>query len=155
MKLSTLVKSAAAAAVLSLPLVAGTALPAAADPQGPIPQWGAPLASLCGSPGDANAAGYNVILGNAANNTLTGTPQNDAIFGFAGDDKISGRGGNDLLCGHGGKDRLRGDDGHDTEFGHAGEDGLSGENGFDYLNGGPVTPETCVVGPGGGVVVAC
>lgn len=88
--------------------------------------------------------GSNIILGNANNNNLVGTPGADCILGLGGQDQIDGGGGNDVISGGPGDDVLRaggGNDlvwagsGQDQLFGGAGDDLLSGEDGNDQLRG--------------------
>jgi arylsulfatase A-like enzyme len=94
------------------------------------------------------------ILGDDADNILTGTELGDTIKAEGGDDKVFGEGGDDRIFGgdgrdelnggagddelHGGdsRDVLRGDGGNDTLFGDAGNDVLRGGNGRDLILGG-------------------
>lgn len=78
------------------------------------------------TPADWRAAGYTVIVGTAANNTIQGTWRNDAIFGLGGDDTIYGNNGDDVLCGGPGDDVLNGGSGINVLVGGAGADLLSG-----------------------------
>lgn len=57
---------------------------------------------------------YNVINGNARNNSLIGTLGNDIISGLAGNDALNGGAGNDLINGGTGNDRLTGGLGADN-----------------------------------------
>lgn len=97
-----------------------------------------------------------VINGNAKDNVITGSKNNDSetIYGWAGNDSIVGVSGadvfyggdgTDILEGNGGSDSLYGDAGNDTItggadddfiYGGAGNDSLLGENGSDYIDGG-------------------
>lgn len=62
-----------------------------------------------------------VILGNAADNTLTGTQNNDLIFGFAGDDNLTGGAGADTMFGGTGNDSYVVDNAGDLVTENAGE----------------------------------
>jgi len=57
------------------------------------------------------------IVGNATNNTLTGTNQRDVIVAGPGNDRIRGLGGNDVICGGEGSDAIQGGPGDDRLFG--------------------------------------
>jgi len=57
------------------------------------------------------------IVGNATNNTLTGTDQRDVIVAGPGNDRIRGLGGNDVICGGEGSDAIQGGPGDDRLFG--------------------------------------
>ena len=81
-------------------------------------------------------AGYNIIQGTSAAETLTGTDGNDCIVAKAGNDTVFGRGGNDFLIGGDGNDTLYGEGGADTLHGEAGTDRLEGGDGNDLLYGG-------------------
>lgn len=81
-------------------------------------------------------AGYHLIQGTSANNTLVGTAGNDCIFGLGGSDTIYGRGGDDFIVGGTGNDTLWGEAGSDRIYGEAGLDTISGGDGNDSLYGG-------------------
>ena len=71
--------------------------------------------------------GAGNLLGQAGNETITGTDGGDTIYGFAGTDTLNGSAGNDTIYG--------GDD-NDIINGGAGADILYGEAGADTINGG-------------------
>ena len=75
--------------------------------------------------GDNSVVG--IELGNASNDTLTGSAGIDLLFGGAG---------NDLLSGGEGDDSLDGGKGNDTLQGGKGVDVLKGGEGDDFLDGG-------------------
>jgi Ca2+-binding RTX toxin-like protein len=77
-----------------------------------------------------------VILGDNADNIMTGTRFADVIIGFGGNDEIRGRGGSDLIYGGRGSDDLRGNAGHDLIVGGSGNDDIVGDEGNDILLGG-------------------
>lgn len=81
-------------------------------------------------------AGYNVIVGTAGNDNLSGTNGSDCILGGDGNDTLNGAGGNDYLCGGNGDDQLNGSDGNDVMRGEAGNDTLIGGKNDDTLDGG-------------------
>ena len=54
------------------------------------------------------------IFGDNADNTLTGTADNDVIFGLQGNDHLIGLEGDDLLSGDSGSDLMEGGLGNDT-----------------------------------------
>lgn len=66
--------------------------------------------------------GNLLLIGTAANDTLTGGKGNDTIRGVAGDDVLYGGAGNDLLEGGLGNDKLYGQAGVDSLLGGAGND---------------------------------
>ena len=72
-------------------------------------------------------------LGNAGNNSLTGTVSADAIYGFDGNDTLHGLGDNDWLDAGDGDDTVYGDAGDDNIFGGAGADKLYGGLGNDNI----------------------
>ncbi|MEZ5958974.1 MAG: hypothetical protein R3C30_00915 [Hyphomonadaceae bacterium] len=81
------------------------------------------------------------VLGNAADNQITGTSGgNDQFYGGDGDDVLDGGPGADLLNGGAGDDYLIGGspfgEQNDTLIGGAGNDLLEGNEGADDLNGG-------------------
>jgi hypothetical protein len=78
-----------------------------------------------------SSASTNIIAGtsgngNSANNTLTGTINNDILVGYAGNDSLTGGAGNDTLLGGDGNDTLLGGDGNDILVGGGGNDILTG-----------------------------
>lgn len=86
-----------------------------------------------------------VLIGDAGNNTLTGTEAADTMDGRAGNDTIRSLGGNDSVQGGQGNDRVdagagsdlvRGGDGNDLMLGGGGSDRLFGDMGNDLLDGG-------------------
>jgi Ca2+-binding RTX toxin-like protein len=68
----------------------------------------------------------DLIIGTAANNTLTGMSGNDTISGLDGLDILSGLAGNDSIDGGLGNDILTGGLGNDTLIGNTGNDTLIG-----------------------------
>ena len=93
--------------------------------------------------------GFNVIKGDAGNNTLTGISGDDAIEAGAGNDALTGNGGADLLDGGSGVDGLYGGNGNDYLSGDAGDDTLDGGAGNDSLYGGAGS-DTYLFGRGSG-----
>jgi Ca2+-binding RTX toxin-like protein len=89
-----------------------------------------------GTTWDLAAVKALVLLGSAANDTITGFATGDVIDGLAGDDNIYGAAGDDTLTGGDGADGLNGDAGNDTLIGGAGNDILLGGTGADMLVGG-------------------
>ncbi len=86
-----------------------------------------------------------VLIGDAQDNTLTGTAAaeamdgrqgNDTIRSLAGNDTVSGGDGNDRIDAGLGNDVVRGGDGDDRILGGAGADRLFGDAGNDLLDGG-------------------
>jgi len=57
------------------------------------------------------------LVGNAKNNSITGTHQRDVIVAGAGNDRIRGLGGNDVICGGEGADTIQGGPGNDRIWG--------------------------------------
>ena len=78
--------------------------------------------------------GDDVILGNAANNTLHGNTGDDLLFGNDGDDTLKGYHGDDFLRGDSGNDSLIGGRGADRMVGGLGDDVfvLMPADGYDY-----------------------
>jgi Ca2+-binding RTX toxin-like protein len=74
------------------------------------------------------------IRGNNADNTLTGTADNDLIYGFGGNDRLIGLAGSDLLDGGTGNDVLYGDAAMMIEFTQGGNDRLKGAAGNDTFS---------------------
>ncbi|MBL4755874.1 MAG: M10 family metallopeptidase C-terminal domain-containing protein, partial [Flavobacteriales bacterium] len=94
-------------------------------------QWGTSAFELI--IGDAND---NTILGGAGNDNLKGKGGNDQIDGGDGNDKIWGGAGDDYIFGGLGLDTLRGESGNDTLVGSSDNDTLYGGDDNDILNGG-------------------
>lgn len=94
-------------------------------------QWGTSAFELI--IGDAND---NTILGGAGNDNIKGKGGNDQIDGGDGNDKIWGGAGDDYIFGGLGLDTLRGESGNDTLVGSSDNDTLYGGADNDILNGG-------------------
>ena len=73
----------------------------------------------------------SLILGTAAEDSLTGTDQRDYIFGLGGSDSLEGLGGDDFLFGGEGDNIIRGEDGRDRIYSDGGRDRLFGGAGDD------------------------
>ncbi len=119
-----------------------------------------PSTVSAGSEDDSNGIptnhqiGKTILFGDAADNDMTGTEENDQINGYDGQDTLSGGLGNDVMHGadgndmvrggadddelHGeaGNDTLQGDEGNDSLFGHFGADQMNGGEGQDSMHGG-------------------
>jgi Ca2+-binding RTX toxin-like protein len=85
------------------------------------------------------------LIGDALDNSLTGTAAadrmegragNDTILSQAGNDTVLGGTGNDRIDAGAGNDRVVGGDGNDLILGGAGADRLTGEAGYDVFDGG-------------------
>lgn len=74
------------------------------------------------------AAGYVVVVGTPANNTLNASWRKSVLMGLGGNDTLNGGGADDVLCGG---------DGDDTLNGGGGINWLVGGRGHDTLHGGP------------------
>ncbi|MBG1258442.1 pre-peptidase C-terminal domain-containing protein [Nostoc commune] len=74
--------------------------------------------------------------GNAGDNILTGTSNNDQLFGNGGKDILFGNAGDDYLFGGSGDDLLDGGDGNDQLFGNGGKDILLAGAGNDIIYSG-------------------
>ena len=90
---------------------------------------------------DGVSKDYNLIVGTAAGETLTGLNNEtlgDAIHGLAGNDIINGQRGADLIDGGDGNDRLTGGEGNDVVRGGNGDDTLvvTRDDGNDTYVGG-------------------
>lgn len=89
---------------------------------------------------NVNAAGGNdLVVGNNANNRLSGAGGADSIGGGAGDDNLFGDEGDDFLQGDAGDDFLSGGLGNDVASGGAGDDKIfagAGDMGNDTFIGG-------------------
>lgn len=79
----------------------------------------------------AAAAPIHQILGDAINNTLSGTQGADALIGLSGNDTLKGQEGDDLLDGGEGNDTLTGNGGNDRLVGGLGDDNMKGGTGKD------------------------
>jgi serralysin len=75
-------------------------------------------------------------FGEAGNDSLTGTGEENNLHGDDGDDVLHGKGGDDVLYGGRGGDTLYGEEGDDTLWGNSGDDTLWGGQGADALSGG-------------------
>ena len=96
--------------------------------------------------------GLNVKMGDASDNKLQGTNDEDALYGMAGNDDLYGNAGDDNLYGGPGNDYLQGGRGEDTLDGSAGNDSLVGGT-DDYYNlvyGGGVGNDTYLFDRGSG-----
>jgi Ca2+-binding RTX toxin-like protein len=82
-----------------------------------------------GSPVDA-LAGFDGVLGSAANDSIVGNDDRNTLEGQGGDDVLSGGRGDDRLMGRGGDDSL---------YGGADNDHLNGGSGTNLCRGGPGT----------------
>lgn len=80
-------------------------------------------------------SGDDILIGNEADNVLTGHRGDDVIFGGAGEDTLFGQKGDDTLYGGDDRDHLYGAKGDDTLYGGDGNDMLKGADGSDYLYG--------------------
>ena len=106
---------------------------------------------------------YNVIMGDAANNWLSGSftlndaiygrGGNDYLFGYHGDDSLYGGDGRDYLSGSSGRDYLDGGDGGDFLYGGTDNDYLRGGAGGDTLDGGSGTDTVTYSDSGAGVFI--
>ena len=73
------------------------------------------------------------VQGDNANNTITGTPDDDLLRGGGGDDTITGLPGNDCINGQAGNDGMTGDEGDDIILGEDGNDTATGNDGNDVM----------------------
>ncbi|MGH1579014.1 calcium-binding protein [Planktotalea sp.] len=78
----------------------------------------------------------NVIMGDGASNSISGTSDDDCIFGLGADDFIDGHDGDDVIEGNDGYDEITGGNGNDTLYGGRKIDQLWGDAGRDKLFGG-------------------
>ncbi|MEP4196906.1 MAG: hypothetical protein ABJL99_14860 [Aliishimia sp.] len=76
------------------------------------------------------------LVGDAANNVLSGGLGDDVLIGLAGDDTLNGENGDDELTGSGGNDTLNGGNGFDLLVGLGGADILNGGGGNDEIQAG-------------------
>ena len=90
-------------------------------------------------------AGFEIVSGSLADDTMTGdfggnelrgNRGNDRLLGLLGDDMLFGDDGDDELHGGDGNDILVGGEGADMLLGGSGDDTLNGGGGLDYLDGG-------------------
>jgi Ca2+-binding RTX toxin-like protein len=86
----------------------------------------------CGKPDSY----YNMIIGTAEDDILSGTNVADLIFGEEGDDIVLGSKGNDCILGGDGDDIIFGNEGTDNLSGGDGSDVLKGQSGDDTITGG-------------------
>ncbi|UVC10726.1 hypothetical protein IHQ71_09155 [Rhizobium sp. TH2] len=77
-----------------------------------------------------------IKTGNAKNNTLDGTDDQDTLSGLGGSDHLYGFGDNDILNGGKGNDFLDGGEGDDKLIGGASSDTMIGGDGADEFIGG-------------------
>lgn len=115
----------------------------------------------CGKPDSY----YNMIIGTAEDDILSGTNVADLIFALEGDDIIMGSKGNDcilggdgddIIFGNEGTDNLSGGDGNDVIKGQSGDDTITGDNGVDIIDGGD-DRDSCNVSqvPDGDLEIKC
>ncbi len=93
---------------------------------------------LIGSPQNDTltaGAGRNTLFGGDGDDRLNGSGGRDFLYGEAGNDRIYGNGGNDYILGGDNTDRIWGGDGDDLITGGNGNDKLYGQNGNDLLLG--------------------
>lgn len=81
------------------------------------------------------AAGYVVVMGTDAGQTLTASWRKSVLFGLGGDDRLNGGSSDDVLCGGDGDDILAGGGGINWLVGGAGADVLTGGPKRDMLIG--------------------
>jgi hypothetical protein len=100
-----------------------------------------PLASydavIFGTPGPdvLVATVKSVVVGDAGDDRIFGSPFDDCLLGMEGNDGISGAGGNDIIVGFDGNDQIKGGEGNDAIFGGFGMDRISGGPGTDTIDG--------------------
>ena len=75
--------------------------------------------------------------GDAGNDTVFGSDDDDEIDGGAGNDSLRGDAGNDVISGDIGDDTISGGYGNDLLDGWAGNDSINGDDGIDKIYGGP------------------
>ena len=82
----------------------------------------------------------NNVFGDAGNDILIGSDNDDFLDGWSGNDSLTGNSGDDILLGYTGNDSLIGGVGGDLLIGEAGDDLLNGYGQtnfeYDYLSGG-------------------
>ena len=91
---------------------------------------------VSGTPEQLKKAGWNLIVGTEAAETLRGTGHPDFILGRGGDDTIRARGGVDVVCGGDGDDTILGGNGNDYLYGENGDDTVKGQGNHDIVSGG-------------------
>ncbi len=105
-------------------------------------------AAVSGSGGNPEGNGeFSERFGNASDNQIVGSDDNELIQGFNGNDILSGSGGRDLIVGDNGDDALQGGAGLDLLIGGSGNDSLGGGSEDDDLVGG--SGNDSIVGAGG------
>jgi len=77
-----------------------------------------------------------LVLGQAGDDSLSGSSDRDTLDGGDGNDTLFGARGNDILRGGTGDDLITGGEDNDALFGESGVDNLNGDNGNDHLDGG-------------------
>ena len=85
---------------------------------------------------DVKVEKLSTRLGSTANDSLTGTANNDGIDGGNGADTLRGQSGDDTIWGGAGNDRIVGGNGMDTMHGDADNDELLGQADDDTIWGG-------------------
>ena len=80
--------------------------------------------------------GNDTVIGNDADNRITGGEGSDSLVGGGGNDTLGGALGNDTLIGGDGDDQLWGSAGMDRLIGGTGNDTLGGGFWDDYVDGG-------------------
>ncbi|WP_099823674.1 VWA domain-containing protein [Oceaniglobus indicus] len=80
---------------------------------------------------EANAVGYDTLIGGDGNDVMDGGAWADVLFGGNGDDRMDGGNGLDRLFGGNGTDIMSGGGGNDTLKGGAGADQMFGNRGSD------------------------
>jgi uncharacterized repeat protein (TIGR01451 family) len=93
---------------------------------------------MVGTAGDdvlTGGNGRNLILGLAGDDIITGGNEADCLIGGSGHDIIYGLNGNDFIAGNHGDDELYGGDGNDVISGGAGDDTIQSNNGNDRIEG--------------------
>jgi hypothetical protein len=104
-----------------------------AIPVDPEPQPNLPVAPDDAMPLPPDAC-VTELVGDSANNRLSGTVLGDWIHGLAGSDWISAGDGDDCVDGGRGADRLRGGVGDDLLIGGPGDDRIRGGSGDDSIS---------------------
>ncbi len=130
-------------------IVAGNNLPNAMDARGDA---GDDYIALTRNDDTADGGlGDDTIIGGGGNDTISGDDGDDHLEGGAGDDVISGGNGRDYIVGRLGNDTISGDAGADNIAGEEGDDLIHGGSGDDTLQGG--TGNDVVVGGDGSDLV--
>ncbi len=82
---------------------------------------------------------FNIFIGTAANDDMTGSSGMDFMLGLGGSDRMHGGGGTDIMVGDlwtsGSSDDMFGDGGFDIMFGNGGDDCMSGGDSTDLMLG--------------------